>query len=206
MGRRLDNWQGFEEIYRETALPVLRYLRRRLPAEEAEDALSEVYLTAWRRRTDLRGEALPWLYGIARLVVANAVRSAGRSYRLLELMRATADDSPHPAAEEGAVGRIAAAEAMDRLSEPDREALVLVAWDGMSVRQAAQVAGCGVAAFSVRLHRARKRLERLLDEGSGMDEKGRSKDVGERRGEGTTAALGDRSGGRSAPGAGAHDG
>ncbi|MFE9171124.1 RNA polymerase sigma factor [Streptomyces kebangsaanensis] len=205
MGRRLDDWQGFEEVYRETSLPVLRYLRRRLPAEEAEDALSEVYLTAWRRRHDLQGDALPWLYGIARLVVSNAVRSAGRSYRLVELMQATVDGRPGPAAEERAVDRIAAAEAMDRLSEADREALVLVAWDGMDVRQAAQVAGCGAAAFSVRLHRARKRLETLLGEG-GRGEKGKAKGDGPGRGAGKAVAFGVRSGGRGGPGAGADDG
>ncbi|MEZ7159142.1 RNA polymerase sigma factor [Streptomyces sp. MAD19A] len=206
MGRQLDDWQGFEEIYRETSLQVLRYLRRRLPAEEAEDALSEVYLTAWRRRTELRGEALPWLYGIARLVVANAVRSAGRSYRLRELMRDTVEDRPGRAAEEGAVDRIAASEAMEALSDTDREALMLVVWDGLNVRQAARAAGCGIAAFSVRLHRARRRLERLLDEsvggrgeeeGTGVDEQG--------RGAGEAAARGVRSGGRGGPGAGAHD-
>lgn len=202
MGGRLDDWRGFEEVYRDTSLSVLRFLRRRLPAEVAEDALSEVYLTAWRRRHDLHGDALPWLYGIARLVVSNAVRSAGRSYRLRELMQATADDRPGPAAEEGAMNRIAAAEAMDRLSEADREALVLVAWDGLSIRQAAQVAGCGAAAFSVRLHRARKRLEALLGEG-GRGERGEARGEAQGRGSGKAVALGVRSGGRGGPGAGA---
>ncbi|MBB1246085.1 sigma-70 family RNA polymerase sigma factor, partial [Streptomyces durbertensis] len=214
VGGRLDDWQAFEEVYQETSLAVLRYLRRRLPAGEAEDALSEVYLTAWRRRHDLRGEALPWLYGIARLVVSNAVRSAGRAYRLSELIQLNADGRPGTAAEESAVGRLAAADAMDRLSETDREALVLVAWDGLSARQAARVVGCGTATFSVRLHRARKRLEALLGEDNcggedfagrgegGEHRKGEVDGDGSGRGANKAVALGERSGGRGGPGAG----
>ncbi|MEV6649907.1 sigma factor [Streptomyces sp. NPDC051219] len=102
----MDEWSRFETVYRDTCVPVLRFLRRRLPHEAAEDALSEVYLTAWRRRAEVRGEPLPWLYGIARLVVANTVRSTGRRYRLRELMLAAGDDRPAPAAEQSAVDRL----------------------------------------------------------------------------------------------------
>ncbi|MFI2210793.1 RNA polymerase sigma factor [Streptomyces sp. NPDC020141] len=215
----MDDWRGFESVYRETSLPVLRFLRRRVPAELAEDALSEVYLTAWRRRGELRGEPLPFLYGIAKLVAANALRAAGRSWRLRELMAAEAEtgDGHRPAAEQSAVDRISAAEALDRLPERDREALVLVAWDGLGVRQAAKVAGCGTAAFSVRLHRARRRLERLLDDdtaqdtGTGTGTKnantgtgtGAGRGAGDERGHdsGEGAAVGARSGRRGGDGA-----
>ncbi|MGA6169171.1 hypothetical protein ACPEIF_02785 [Streptomyces sp. NPDC012600] len=71
---------------------MLRIPRRRLPAQPTEDALSEAYLTAWRGRHEVRSKCLPWLDGIARPVAANALRSAGRSYRPRELMRATAED------------------------------------------------------------------------------------------------------------------
>ncbi|MCG2801787.1 MAG: hypothetical protein L6311_06800, partial [Cellulomonas sp.] len=45
-----------------------------------------------------------------------------------------------------------------RLSDTEREALLLAAWDGLTPQQAAQVAGCSVAAFTKRLSRARARL------------------------------------------------
>jgi RNA polymerase sigma-70 factor (ECF subfamily) len=54
------------------------------------------------------------------------------------------------------------------LGERDREALMLVAWDGLDHRDAATVMGCSTSAFTVRLHRARRRLAGLL----GRDEKG----------------------------------
>ncbi|WP_402375116.1 sigma factor-like helix-turn-helix DNA-binding protein [Isoptericola rhizosphaerae] len=51
-----------------------------------------------------------------------------------------------------------------RLSDADRATLALVAWDGLTGREAARVVGCTRAAFSVRLSRARRRLKRLLGE------------------------------------------
>ncbi len=48
------------------------------------------------------------------------------------------------------------------LSERDREALRLVAWEGLDPERAARAAGCSRGAFAVRLHRARRRLEAAL--------------------------------------------
>ena len=53
--------------------------------------------------------------------------------------------------------------ALGRLSENDREALMLVAWHGLSTARAARAAGCTRTAFGVRLHRARRRLAAQLD-------------------------------------------
>jgi RNA polymerase sigma-70 factor (ECF subfamily) len=53
-------------------------------------------------------------------------------------------------------------EGLAALSEPDREALILVAWDGLDNHEAATVAGCSAATFAVRVHRARRRLQRKL--------------------------------------------
>jgi RNA polymerase sigma-70 factor (ECF subfamily) len=52
------------------------------------------------------------------------------------------------------------------LSDGDREVLALIAWEQLRVRDATRVLGITPAVFSVRLHRARKRLERLLAEPS----------------------------------------
>ena len=52
--------------------------------------------------------------------------------------------------------------AWQRLSDADREVLALVAWEELPVAEAARSLGCSAPVFSVRLHRARKRLEKLL--------------------------------------------
>ena len=53
-------------------------------------------------------------------------------------------------------------DALRVLTEREREALLLVAWDGLSPRDAAVVAGCSSSAFRVRLHRARGRVAAQL--------------------------------------------
>lgn len=51
-----------------------------------------------------------------------------------------------------------------RLDEADRELLTLVAWEGLDRDQIAAMLGCSRATIRVRLHRARRRLARLLGE------------------------------------------
>ncbi|GGX82892.1 RNA polymerase sigma factor [Streptomyces fructofermentans] len=158
MSRPMDNSQGFEDVYRRTYLPVLRFLRRRLPSTAAEDAAAEVFLVAWRNRHELRGKELPWLYGIARRVAANTVRSSDRAGRL-DSIRAHHDGGTAPAAEDAVLYRLGAQGVLDRLPAQEQEVLLLVAWDGLSVRDAARVLGCSAGAFRVRMHRARRMLE-----------------------------------------------
>jgi RNA polymerase sigma-70 factor (ECF subfamily) len=55
--------------------------------------------------------------------------------------------------------------ALARLGDADRELLTLVAWHGLSPREAARVVGCSAATYFVRLHRARRRLEQAMAAG-----------------------------------------
>jgi RNA polymerase sigma-70 factor (ECF subfamily) len=64
---------------------------------------------------------------------------------------------------EHVVERAAALDALASLPEPDVEVLTLVTWHGLDVRAAAQVVGCSPPAFTVRLHRARRRLAAALE-------------------------------------------
>ena len=61
-----------------------------------------------------------------------------------------------------AAGDPAVWEAWNRCDLADREVLALIAWEELSVAEAARVLGCSAPQFSVRLFRARRRLERLL--------------------------------------------
>lgn len=62
--------------------------------------------------------------------------------------------------------------AMARLSDRDREVLMLAAWEQLAPAEIAAVLGCSRSAANVRLHRARKRLlaalERERDEAYGV--------------------------------------
>lgn len=51
-----------------------------------------------------------------------------------------------------------------RLTPGDREALLLVGVEGMDLTRGAEVLGISLSAIKMRVHRARKRLARILEE------------------------------------------
>ena len=154
--------QLFEELFRKTYPAVRGYALRRTSPEAAQDAVAETFLVAWRRFDDVPEDALPWLFGVARRVLANQRRASGRGEALQRRLAGAGEGrptSPEESVTESDVVRVALA----RLSERDREALMLVAWHGLSGKRAARAAGCTRAAFDVRLHRARRRLAAQLE-------------------------------------------
>jgi RNA polymerase sigma factor (sigma-70 family) len=156
--------ERFEELFREHYGAVRGYALRRMPGDLAQDVVSETFLVAWRRLDDVPADALPWLYGVARRVVANQRRSAERSSALERRVAGTAAANAvsNDLGEDVGEGEFVRA-ALGRLSDRDREVLMLVAWHGLSGARAARAAGCTRGAFAVRLHRARARLAAELD-------------------------------------------
>src|SRR5689334_21585997 len=116
--------QLFEELFRRTYPAVRGYALRRTSPESAQDAVAETFLVAWRRFDDVPEDALPWLFGVARRVLANQRRASGRGEALVERLAGGArPESLEERVTESEVVRAALA----RLSERDREALMLVA-------------------------------------------------------------------------------
>jgi RNA polymerase sigma-70 factor (ECF subfamily) len=156
----------FEGIFSACYPRVLGYaIRRTDDRAAAEDAVSETFLIAWRRLDVVPAEALPWLLGVAKKVLANQRRAAGRRAPdgpILPL-EAVADPDPGAAVADLVADREAFATAFASLSPGDREVLALVSWDGLAPREAATVVGCAPATFYLRLHRARRRLLKELE-------------------------------------------
>jgi RNA polymerase sigma-70 factor (ECF subfamily) len=158
-----DDRERFERLYRENFRAVLRFAALRIDPERAKDVAAETFLVAWRRLDDVPAEPRPWLLGVARKVIAGQFRSQTRRDALAARLR-TADgggSGPDPAA--ALADRDEALAAFAALGERDREALRLVAWDGLTAAEAAEVLDVSRLAFAVRLHRARRRLERALE-------------------------------------------
>jgi RNA polymerase sigma factor (sigma-70 family) len=151
----------FTLLYEQQYDAVARYVRRRADDDAVRDIVAEVFLVAWRRLADLPDHPLPWLYGTARRVLANEVRGARRRTRLESRVADHLDSEVRDHADDVA-GQVSIAAALHHLSEVDAEALRLVAWECLSMRQAAQAAECTLPAFVMRLHRARARLRRAL--------------------------------------------
>lgn len=149
----------FTTVYEESYGAIHAYAVRRVGAQMADEITAETFLVAWRRLDALPPEPLPWLYGIARNMVARQHTAAHRR-ALTEAGPAKERPRPDPVLAES--DDPALWEAWERLRPADREVLSLVAWEELSVAEAARVIGCPAAVFSVRLHRARGRLVRLL--------------------------------------------
>ncbi len=159
-----DREERFVRLYRDFQPKLVAYIRRRLPESEAADALADTFLTAWRTLESVPENPLPWLYRIAANSVANQRRSVRRWSRLQHRAQAWRElDSVRDSAL-AAETSSALQTAWPRLAEADREVLRLVAWEGLDGRQLAAVLGCSHDAARVRVHRARRRLARLLAE------------------------------------------
>jgi RNA polymerase sigma-70 factor (ECF subfamily) len=154
--------ERFEGLFRDNYAAVRGYALRRAPRDMAQDVVAETFLVAWRRLDDVPADALPWLYGVARRVLANQRRSADRGVALEQRLAIAAVSVGHGDPGESVGNADLVRAALARLSERDRETLTLVAWHGLSPARAARAAGCTRAAFAVRLHRARARLAAQL--------------------------------------------
>lgn len=155
----------FSRLFAELYPELLRYAVRRLDPEDAADAVAEAFLAAWRRRADVHpGASRSWLFRATINAIQNEERARFRRGRLQVKLAALPEEqvtwqsarlSP---AELEAVHRALAA-----LGPNDRELLRLVAWDHLSVSDAAGILGCSAGTTRVRLHRARRRFAEALE-------------------------------------------
>jgi RNA polymerase sigma factor (sigma-70 family) len=159
----------FGEIFDRYADDILRYASARLGSDLAEDVTAETFLAAFRARSryDLsRGNARPWLYGIAIRQIGKHARAERRYLQALSRVQAetvTADFGDRVA------DRVTAEQLRPRLSavlsglpRQDRELLLLVAWTDLTYEESAQALGVSVSAVRSRLHRIRARTRQAL--------------------------------------------
>jgi RNA polymerase sigma factor (sigma-70 family) len=152
----------FDALFAAHRLDVASYCSWRTGSwSDAEDAVAEVFLVAWRRIESVPpGDAgRAWLYATARRVMANQRRSPRRRAALAERL------AQEPALAGAAAGTEEAAVhlALGRLGERDREVLLLVEWEGLRPADLARVLGCGEVTARGRLHRARRRFREAFD-------------------------------------------
>jgi RNA polymerase sigma-70 factor (ECF subfamily) len=160
--------ERFDDLFEACHRPLLAYAARRCPTlADAEDAVADVFVVAWRRLDDVPAgdEALLWLYGVARRTLANSRRGRIRRQRLQAHIEATTATAP--AVEPPGDGDDTVLEALARLSPADQELLRLVAWEELSHAEIAEVMDISTNAVTIRVHRARGRLGEALVKGPG---------------------------------------
>jgi RNA polymerase sigma-70 factor, ECF subfamily len=154
--------ERFRSLYERHVEVVARYVARRTAANDVQDVVADTFLTAWRRFDELPQDPIPWLLVTARKLIANRHRSTGRRAALYDKLAAGSPwnfESTTPELSEIDQGLLAA---IAQLPEAQREAFMLVAWDGLDVQRASRAAGCSAATFRMRLHRARRRLKQKI--------------------------------------------
>jgi RNA polymerase sigma-70 factor (ECF subfamily) len=154
-----DSETRFSQLFADLYGRVHAYAARRVGLAAADEVAAETFLIAWRRFDAIPDEPLPWLYGVARNVVLRQHSAQARQDASRRALRAERAPAPEPI-DTDVPG---VWEAWRALSDGDREVLALIAWEELPVRDAARSLGCPAPVFSVRLHRARRRFEKLLE-------------------------------------------
>ncbi|MBM0257001.1 RNA polymerase sigma factor [Micromonospora sp. 4G55] len=165
-GKRDEDW--FTRVYAADYGQVVKYGQRRLAdLNAAAELAQEVFVIAWRRRREVPDRSLPWLYGVARRLLANEWRARRAAPDVLPITDAGLLQRPGSSGADATVGVADLQAALATLADLDQEILRLVGWEELTVSEAAQVLGCTRTTAAVRLHRARRRLNDAMSYRSG---------------------------------------
>lgn len=152
--------ETFRAFYTEHYRLVLTVAEQRLRGlSAAEDAAAETFRIAWGHHRDGGELSLPWVYRTLRNVIGNEYRRLRRSE---ELTQAAGPVLARADAEEPA-DALHIRRCIAELPDAERELIRMVYWEDLSSAEIAGILDCSAPAARVRLHRARRRLEALLN-------------------------------------------
>lgn len=168
--RSMREPECFATIFDRYHQQIHGYAARRLGPSLADDVASETFLVAFARRDrhDLtRADARPWLYGIASNLIARHHRAEERRYRALAKSGVDEVSDGHDdrvaVRLDAQARRRPLAAALAKLSERDRDVLLLVAWADLTCEEASHALDIPAGTARSRLHRARRRIRDALD-------------------------------------------
>lgn len=159
----------FAELFDQHAGALHRYLARRVGVDTADDLVSETFLTAMRAKDGYdpeRGSVVGWLYGIATNLLRGHARREVRLLRTAERYGVNVEIAE--SMESSVITRVDAGEHLRRISRQlakmsntDRDLLLLVSLAELSVQDAAEALGMNPATARSRLHRLRAKLKEV---------------------------------------------
>jgi RNA polymerase sigma factor (sigma-70 family) len=171
--RSLYEPEAFGELFDRHFDDVRRYFARRVDADSATDLAAEVFRLGFERRRTFdpqrSGSCRPWLFGIARNVLAKEWNRIGRRAALRARLHSSLDPVAPGDAFDDSVDALDAASrwrtvatALAHMDDDSRELLLLVAWDSLTYEEVAQVFAVPVGTIRSRLSRARSLLSHLV--------------------------------------------
>lgn len=122
---------ALETAFRSWSGMVHAYCSRTVGAQDADDLTQQVFVQAWKSRQTFdpdRGVVPGWLIGIARNLVARHLQARGGAATPV----ATVRSEPEPDATDHLADRMVVTAAVDTLPEPQRSALRMSFYDGLS--------------------------------------------------------------------------
>lgn len=162
--------EGYHPGFRESLLIEINHLRRYAHAllgsrdyDSADDLVHDcleralTHQSSWQRGTNLRA----WLFRILHNLYVTRVRASARSVEV-----PSHPNQPEPSVDDGSRSDIEVIDlerALDQLPFAHREVLVLVAIEGLSYQEAADIIQVPVGTVRSRLSRARETLCALLE-------------------------------------------
>ena len=177
----------FADFYSRHLRTVYAYVLRRARHGEVADLVADVFTVAWRSFAlipEAPDDTL-WLYGVARRVVQQHMRSQVRRVRLLAALRSDA------IRQRGAIGVDSdlgtwSRQLIQTLKPKDQEVIRLVVWEELSHVEVAKVLGTTANAVAIRWHRSVQKLRKqvalhALDVGAPFQDDDRARHQGERR-------------------------
>jgi RNA polymerase sigma-70 factor (ECF subfamily) len=136
--------------------------------------VSETFFVVWRRWPDApetedeKQSLRAWTFGVARNMLSNAQRAKFRASKLDTALKAAVFAGvPVVEPDHGPMvdARQAATAVFLKLPPREQELLQMVAWEGLSIDEVAEVLDTSKTAIAMRLVRARRRLAALMRAG-----------------------------------------
>jgi RNA polymerase sigma-70 factor (ECF subfamily) len=159
---------GMSHAYQELEARLRPFVARRVPPADVEDVVQDVFLRMQRGIAALRDEERfgPWVYRVARSAIADQRRARAR-HPLAEGEAPEGAIEPPDSEEEGAAEQALArnvAPFIAMLPSPYREALTLTELEGMTQKEAAEMASVSLSGMKSRVQRGRERLRALFED------------------------------------------
>ncbi|MDT0182004.1 sigma-70 family RNA polymerase sigma factor [Microbacterium sp. ARD31] len=158
---------AFSVLYDRHATTVFRYAAQRLNDDAADDIMSETFLVAFERRgtfDESFSDARPWLLGIATRLIRKHARLEATAWKGLsaDLAAQVAPDFIDQAGARIDAQRLTArlGKAIRRLTDADRDTLLLYAWGDLDYAAIASALEIPVGTVRSRLNRVRRQLRR----------------------------------------------
>ena len=167
--------ESFDQLVLRWERPIYALAYRVIGREEdARDVCQETFLRAYRSIGGFKGQAKfsSWLYRIALNLCRDWIRKARRTPELqapegVDIVELASEEGPTESIED-LVGRnvlsARVTEAMKRLSDEQRTAIILKEYQGLTFQEIADLVGCPLSTVKTRLYQGLTVLRRELEQ------------------------------------------